>query len=100
MKKFTCYPDENNLDITLGSKLLLTISGKAPGLLVYGIKGDKSDYLMSDMLTLCSDPNDQNYLAEDKLETMPENITVTVREIESVFGVHTIVVSIDELEEN
>ena len=99
MKKFTCYPDEG-LEVTLGSKINLTVSGKAPGMLMYGIKGDDNDYQMSDVLTLCSDYNDQNYLAEDKMEALPENITATVREIESVFGVHTLVVSIDELEEN
>lgn len=97
MKTFTFYIDEGVMNVKAGDKLQMTVSGKAPGLLVYGVKDDNNSIPQNDGLTLCSDPHDQNYLAEDKLEALPEDIIVTVLEVESVFGVNTVTVSIDEL---
>lgn len=95
--KFTLYINEGIMKVKAGDKLMMTLSGKAPGLLIYGVRDTNNVVLPNDGLTLCSDPNDQNYLAGNKLEALPENIVATVLDVESVFGVNTITISIDEL---
>lgn len=94
--RFTLYINEGIMRIKAGDKLPMTVSGKAPGLLMYGIKDENNNLLVSDGLTLCSDPHDQNYIDADKMESMPEDIIATVLDVESVFGVHTVTINIEE----
>lgn len=96
--KFTFYLDDGMMDVKAGDKLQMTVAGKAPGMLLYGVNDENNVDLLNVGPIICSDPNDQNYLAEDKLEGLPEDITVTVLNVESVFGVNTITISIDNLE--
>ena len=95
MKKFTFYLDNNALSVKVGDKLPMTVTGKAPNLLIYGVKDN-----VEVGPTICSDdPHDQNYLEADKMDALPDDINTTVVAVEDDFGVITIVISIDELED-
>lgn len=99
MKKFTFYLDDDSLKVKTGDKLPLTVAGKAPDLLIYGINDNKNVDLLNVGPTLCSnDPHDHNYLEAAKLESLPEDVTATVVAVESDFGLTTVIVTIDELE--
>ncbi len=94
MKKFTIYLEDDSMTVKVGDKLNLTTIGKAPNMLMLGAK----DVAGVD-LTLCSDdPHDQYYLEAEKLESLPEDVTATVVAVESDFGVNTVIINIDELE--
>ena len=99
MKKFRFYLDDNSVKVNVGDKLPLTMAGMAPNLLIYGIKDDENVDLLNVGPTLCSnDPHDQNYLAAEQMESLPEDVTATVLEVNDDFGICEIVISIDELE--
>ena len=96
MKKFTFYLEDDSVKIKVGDKLPLTVVGKAPNLLIFGVK-DKENV----DITLCSDdPNDQNYLEAEKLDALPDEVVATVLEVNSIFGMMgEVIISIDELED-
>ena len=75
---------EANMDIKVGDKLPLTVAGKAPGLLIYGIDDKNNPDMLNIGPTLYADPHDRNYLAAEKMADMPEDITATVLAVEDI----------------
>ena len=98
MKKFTFYLDDESLEVKAGDKLKMTIAGCDANSRKYGINNPNNVDWLNVGPTICSDHSHENYLPADKLEALPMDITVTVLEVSSLFGVGEVVISIDELE--
>ena len=80
---FAFYIDEA-MNIKVGDKLRLTVAGKAPDVLIYGIDDENNPDLLNVGPILCADPHDRNYLQVEKMENMPENITATVLAVDDI----------------
>ena len=98
MKKFAFYLDDESLEVKTGDKLNMTVVSCDANSRKYGINNENNADWLNVGPTICSDHGDENYLAADKLEALPMDITATVQEVNSLFGVGEVVVSIDELE--
>ena len=95
MKKFAFYL-ENGESVSVGDKLHMKQFAHTANTLSYGIQDANNE---DEGFTLCSnDYNDQNYLSHEVMDTLPENITITICEVNPSFGLQELIFSIDELE--